>query len=129
MFCKPTIKIPISSYHSNNSSHTPSPSSSPGTQRHNHSPGTRRHMLSSRDLSQQLANGSGLPSHHPDEFRPPLDPGDEVRSKNRTRQRRAESVTAECGEDGVKSIMDILNCADVQLQASKEFAEKLAKRR
>ena len=59
-----------------------------------------------------------------------LDPGDEVRSKNRPRQkRRADSVTAECGEDGVKNIKDILNCADMQLQASKEFAERLAKRR
>lgn len=54
---------------------------------------------------------------------------EEVRSKPRVRRQRAESVTATCGEDGVKSITDILNCADVQLQTSRDFAEKLAQRR
>ena len=58
------------------------------------------------------------------------EPDEEVRSKHwAARRKRSESVTAECGEDGVKSIKDILSCADVQLQASKDFAEKLAKRR
>ena len=55
--------------------------------------------------------------------------GEEVRSKQRVRRQRSESVTATCGEDGVKNIADILNCADLQLQASRDFAEKLAQRR
>ena len=58
--------------------------------------------------------------------------GDEIRSElvtGRDRMRSREDVTAKCGEDGVKSIVDILNCADVQLQISRSFVEKLAKRR
>jgi hypothetical protein len=55
---------------------------------------------------------------------------EEVRSKlSRPRRQRSDTMTAQCGEDGVKSIMDILNCADVQLQASRDFAEKMARRR
>ena len=54
---------------------------------------------------------------------------EEVRSKPRGQRLRSETVTAECGANGVKSIWDILTCADMQLQASRDFAEKLAKRR
>ena len=58
-----------------------------------------------------------------------LGDGEEVKSKLRTRRQRSESMTASIGEDGVKNIKDILNCADIQLQASREFADKLAQRR
>ena len=54
---------------------------------------------------------------------------EEVRSKVNSSRRRYESSSATCGDDGVKSIADILSCADEQLRRSKEFADKLARRR
>ena len=117
MFSKPSLKIPFSS-HSNESSHANTPRDSPVLRPRNMA------ATSSEGVSAGLANGLSRHSAAPD-------PGqdEEVRSKPRGRRQRAESSTASCGEDGVKSIMDILSCADVQLQASRDFAEKLAKRR
>ena len=143
MFSKSFLKIPMS-FNSNESSHTNSPAESPVRFIHA--------AAASSDLLGGMANGGssrhttidrscvggheripeviqerghvGTPEHS-------IGQDEEVRSKHssRARRQRAESVTAVCGENGVKSIMDILNCADVQLQTSKDFAEKLAKRR
>ena len=55
--------------------------------------------------------------------------GEEVRSKFSVRQQKSKLSTSTCSEDGVKNILDILNCADEQLATSRIFAEKLAARR
>lgn len=110
MFSKSSIKIPAN-YHSNESSHSNSPGHSPML--------TPKLMAATND---QSGRSNGL--RHQDAGQ-----DEEVRSKPRTRKQRSESTTAVSGEDGVKSIKDILNCADAQLQHSREFAEKLAKRR
>lgn len=163
MFSKSSLKIPMS-FHSNESSHTNSPTNSPvrfihvaaasgnilGPLTNNHHDrsavggqegkdrssvgGLERNSMGGQDRS--CVGGSEINSVRGSyvggaERGIVGGPDEEVRSKltSRARKQRAESVTAECGEDGVKSIMDILNCADVQLQTSRDFAKKLAKRR
>lgn len=117
MFCKPNIKIPVTFSSDRSSS---SPDQSPD-------------LSSTRSMSKRYCVDS-LPSQ-PDDPRDVderVSSGEEVRSKTDVRRRKGNdvvSVTAECGEDGVKNISDILSCADLQLQSSRVFVEKLAKRR
>lgn len=81
----------------------------------------------SSDKSDISTLSNGLRDLTPSQRLGPED--EEVRSKLQVgRRQRAESITAPCGADGVKSIQDILDCADLQLQLSKDFAQVLAKR-
>ena len=121
MFCKPFLKIPTSTPHSsNNSSHSSTPKGSPASKK-------RDMAAPSSGRSDLTALANGLHGLTPSQSLGPED--EEVRSKPQGRRQRTESITAPCGADGVKSIRDILDCADLQLQVSKDFAEVLSKRR
>ncbi len=116
MYSRTIIKIPLL-----NDSLDSSPSGSPSlNQRH------LSNMSSHSNSSDPLAENQSTRSSN-DDVR--AEEAEEVRSKFGPRRDRTMSCTAECGDDGVKNIMDIFNCADVQLQMSKDFAEKLAKRK
>ena len=121
MFSKSSIKIPIN-HHSNDSSCSNSISGSPAL--------AQKRMSGWDSPGSQESPGSWDPTQN--RSRSPCETEllkEEVRSKLDVRLQKPASCTAECGEDGVKSIADILNCADKQLQNSRDFIEKLAKKR
>ena len=121
MFCKTSIKIPVSFNSSSDVSMTNSLDRSPD---HTSTTVVARICRSVDTCPSQSADHRGSNDCE--------NSGEEIRSKldtKRQRKRNSLSVTAECGEDGVKSIMDVLECADIQLRISQEFVEKLAKKR
>lgn len=121
LFCKPHIKIPVSASSSENSLST-SPRISPDLITI-----VSMERTSGKDSASETSADSRLVDERESS-------GEEVRSKLDVGRRRRKHVisvdtTAKCDESGVKSISDILKCADLQLKSSQLFMEKLAKRR